>query len=137
MTRLRMSCLLLALVMLLGACAPMYRTTYDYTPPRDRIGKLCTAQCGTTLQFCRGNADNRAQSQYSQCEIEAQQDYYHCLNATSDPKQRNLCFLRQCNSHTDYSRCDADYRGCYSACGGHVAAHRHCVLNCPKADASP
>ena len=124
---------LLATVMLSG-CGPLYRTTYDFTPPRDRIGRLCSAQCATTREVCRGNADNRAQNQYSQCEIEAQQDYYHCLNAAKDSKQRNFCFLRQCYSHTNYSRCDTDYRGCFSACGGRVVAQKHCVLNCPDPD---
>lgn len=129
----RRLCVAILVAVLLAGCGPLYRTTYDYTPPRDRIGRLCSAQCATTREVCRGNADNRAQSQYSQCEIEAQQQYYECLNSAKDSKQRSICFLRQCDSHTDYRYCDDDYRSCYSACGGRVTPQKHCVLNCPDA----
>ena len=125
------------MIVALGGCTPMYRTHYDFTLPRSRIGRLCTAQCGTTREICRSNAENRAMHGYNQCEIEAQQEYYRCLNASTDPKQRSLCFLRQCYAHADSSRCDAEFRTCYSACGGQVIPHRECVFNCPATGAAP
>lgn len=131
----RRSIALLSVILLLSACGPHYRTTYDYTPPRSRIGKLCSAQCAVNHDGCRGNARNLAQSQYSQCEIQAQQDYQACFSAPADPRQPHTCILRHCQSQTDYGSCDADYHSCYSACGGEVAPQKHCVFACPKTGA--
>lgn len=126
---------LLTIVALLGACAPRYRTTYDFTPPRGQIGKLCSVQCAANHDSCRGEARNLAQGQYSQCAAQAQQEYQACLSAPADPRQPHTCILRQCQSQADYDNCDAEYRSCYSACGGAVVPQRHCVFDCPKGGA--
>lgn len=127
----RQACLLMSAMIALAGCGPLYRTTYGYTPPSDRLGRLCSAQCGTTRELCRANAQQRAQSEYTQCETRAQQYYYQCLNAAGSAEQRQSCFLSQCNAHVFYDGCDGDYRACYSACGGRIQVHRHCVMNCP------
>lgn len=132
---LRVTAVFCVLATLVG-CAPMYRTHYDFTLPRDRIGRLCAAQCGTTREICRSTAENRAMRSYNQCETEAQQEYYRCLNASTDPKQRSLCFLRQCYAHADNTPCDAHFRQCYGACGGQVTPRRQCVFNCPASGQS-
>lgn len=129
----RRSITLLSIIFLLSACGPQYRTTYDYTQPRGHIGKLCSAQCVANHDSCRGKARNLAQSQYSQCDAQAQQDYQACLSAPADPRQPHICILRQCQSQADYGNCDTDYRSCYSACGGEVVPQKHCVFDCPTA----
>lgn len=113
-----------------SACVPIYRTDYDFTPPADRIGRLCAAECDVGRRACRVDARSHAQAQLKQCQAQAQQDYQNCLTATDDPQQRRYCYLRECDAHADYSSCDTTYRSCFGGCGGAVIKVRKCVLNC-------
>lgn len=120
----------LTAVLVSSACTSIYRTDYDFTPPADRIGRLCAAECDIGRRACRVDARDRAQTQLKQCQAQAQQNYQSCLAATSDPQQRRYCYLRECDAHVDYSSCDATYRSCFQGCGGEVIQLRKCLLNC-------
>ncbi len=128
--------MLLLAPLVLAGCGPLYHTTYDYTPPRNHIGQLCSTQCSNTRDSCRGKADSLAQSRYSQCDAQAQQAYEACLAANTSAQQNHVCLLQQCQSHANYDHCDADYRSCYSACGGVVTPQKKCVFDCPKTAAA-
>jgi hypothetical protein len=125
-----------ALALLLLACGP----EYVYTPPQTADGQACVAQCQATQTGCRASQKGRAEAAAAQCQAEMTQrsnqceqaksaEYASCLsyarsdaarNACDQDRKRHSCDQPACLGTASYERCDADYRGCYQACGGQV-----------------
>jgi hypothetical protein len=125
-----------ALALLLGACGP----EYVYTPPQTADGQACVAQCQATQAGCHANQKSLAEAaaaqcqaentrRYNQCEQANNAQYASCLgyarsdaarNACEQDLKHHNCDQPACLAGASYGRCDADYRGCYQACGGQV-----------------
>lgn len=118
---------------LLSACGPVYKTDYQYIPPRGQMGQMCIAQCMQTQAMCSQMCELKNQN----CRIQARQDAileYEIYNRNDAQRfgQRTLnSFDRSwmCNQTCD---CETSYRACYASCGGQVLANTVCVANCDK-----
>ena len=130
---------------LLAGCGPRYQTFTSYAPPQDEAGRQCLAQCLSSRQLCRQNA----QVQTQQCRIGAdtvaqvenfrrlaqyQVELERSRRKGDGPEQPETV-------NPNYGRCDgeaaaaerlcrADHDLCYQNCGGEVTYTTHCVANC-------
>jgi hypothetical protein len=114
--------------LLFAACDPIYTTDYRYTPPTDKAGKQCLAQCGAARSFCRSAASQEAQNDRLQCDLAARDDYEHCLQSAHGDSSK--CYRRSCTANPYYGTCESDYRECYQNCGGQVTEVKQCHFNC-------
>ncbi|EGV33103.1 hypothetical protein ThidrDRAFT_0781 [Thiorhodococcus drewsii AZ1] len=121
-----------ALIPLLTACGPMYRTVYTYTPPSNLEGKRCLNQCLAMREMCRSNAEGRAAQNRSNCQQSAMVNYTACISTAKSDSERAKCTDSSyaCNEQVNTSQCDGDYRVCYSNCGGIVDSREVCVSGC-------
>lgn len=121
--------LLFALLFLFVGCIPKVRTTYAFSPPATDTGKACIEQCDDTRRHCyliRGD-------EYDACRKDALRKKWECdatvrerdtdPNPSGDLIQRAaLCkamnWYAACDEFT--AACDAQFRACYSVCGGTV-----------------
>lgn len=121
------------LAVLLSACGPMYKTDYQYIPPRSQMGQMCVSQCMQTQSMCGQMCELKNQN----CRIQARQDsileyeMYNRHDANRFGHRTLNSFDRSwmCNQSCD---CEANYRACYTACGGQVLSNTVCVANCEK-----
>ena len=115
----------IVLAMLLVSCGPVYRTTYDYTPPPTAEGKTCAVQCETIRMQCEQIEDLKKE----QCEFRARIDHERCLekSGSSTRCSRDTCSV-------DREACVSRYNSCYRTCGGTVAEDRACVSGCDEGE---
>lgn len=127
------SCILaLLVVLLLGACGPVYNTEYTFSPPKSETGRSCTYHCDTNKFQCRQIEDMHAQ----RCQEQAYWEQQRCeaeiyRNKGRDPKWYE-CGTSSCSA--DYDRCEEQYRACYQSCGGKVESVTRCVANCEQTE---
>lgn len=118
-------------IIILSGCGPIYSTKYRYIPPQDIWGKQCVTECSRISEACYSNAEYRASQERMQCQQSASIRYAACIaSAKTDAARKNCSQHANCNQIADTSRCDADYRHCYSNCGGIVEAHQVCEFGC-------
>lgn len=126
------------LLLLLNACGPVYRTTYQLSPPDSARGRSCVNTCQATLQQCEATetyaheeCENRAERGYQACE--ARKTY------EPDPKKgwkKPVCVencldcSRAYCAPPDNDKCESRYRDCYVNCGGTVETIVECTSNC-------
>lgn len=130
--------LVIASALLVGACGPVYRTSYQFSPPESPRGRECANRCQATLQQCEANASytheqclNRAEKSYQTCEARKKYE--------PDPKKgwkKPLCVencidcARPYCAKADTEPCNERYRTCYVNCGGTVEKTVTCTSNC-------
>jgi hypothetical protein len=122
----------------LGACAPVYETRYQLTPPPGGPeSRSCLGRCRAALSLCATQAsgayracDQRAQQRFEVCQRNASIEVEVCKRSGRDDCTRRICTRERC-SDASVAGCDADYRGCFAACGGSVTESAVCVANCP------
>ncbi|WP_115709543.1 hypothetical protein [Legionella sainthelensi] len=125
----------IALVVLLTSCGPIYNTEYSYIPPKSDVAKMCTAQCvqgrNDCEQSCRVDNEN--------CRLRAQQsalfEYNHYKEEQTRmgfPINKTIKDFDRSSSCNNSCHCESTYRECYSACGGEVREHQVCVAFCDK-----
>lgn len=131
----------LFILVFLFSCGPVYRTDYNYTPPRTTHGMQCTSGCQTTRQQCELIEDQR----HDNCKIKAELEFFRCehnkrfrFNQKTGEREciRNCNCFRPFCSNPSKERCDRQYRSCYMNCGGKVTSNTYCVSNCEKASES-
>lgn len=117
----------LILLTVLSACGPIYDTRYNFTPPNEPTGRVCTYQCENSRSSCL-----QMQAQMKQnCEM--QNRTYEQMCETNirlggrEPKWYE-CSGQSCNDNSEM--CESQYRSCYQACGGKVDSQQVCVMNC-------
>ena len=131
---------------LLAGCGPRYQTFTSYTPPQDEAGRQCLAQCLSSRQLCRQNAQVQVQHCRLAAQSEAQIETIRRLAAyqldleRSDRKRKEAPEppatvspnYGRCNSEaaTAEGQCVADHDLCYQNCGGEITYTTHCVANC-------
>jgi hypothetical protein len=113
----------LLLLLFLFALTGCETINYRLVPPPSDAGRLCVTQCAGIREACIGQQQQQANFQQHQCERREDHEYDACLNRAGNDRDR----LRKCARDRDYcgsyaqtERCEVDYRGCFSNCGGMV-----------------
>lgn len=123
--------------LLVASCGPIYDTKYQFTPPRDPQGKMCATQCQQTQTYCRATCEANRQNclAYERDRgRDAYEDYVYQRRREHKPIKRTPdSFVNTYNcSNSCEDTCAADYRQCYSTCGGRVTAHQVCTAFCDQ-----
>lgn len=138
-----------ALLSLLVACGPQYRTEYTLTPPESDAARTCVAVCQGNINGCTANLRASRTDELAQCRMRAVDERDNCLrsvnlrNSPSVAGDRISCGftysdrMRQCDNQISYqdsisSICEGEFRSCFRSCGGQVSARTICVANCDK-----
>lgn len=111
-------------------CGPMYKTVYQYQPPRNPIGQVCIAQCSQTKSYCEDAAINR----YDRCQRNAEFEKQLCDERNLHLKKENRisCWDNRFQCHYSSMNCADNYRICYQNCGGHIQSKVICTANCEQ-----
>ncbi len=124
----------------LAACGPVYKTTYDLTPPQSAEGKLCVTQCQQTTTACKQSGYDRYQRCKSEREASAERSFneyriQQLLQKKPITKSKRHFYAGySCSSEASYrDDCGQDFIGCFATCGGKVTPHTVCTANCEKA----
>lgn len=135
MKRILLGLSLVALIITLIGCGPVYKREYTFVAPKSNISKMCIAQCvqgkNVCEQSCNANVDN--------CRARAHQDaiyqyeaYKHERHRKGKSVDKSISDFDTGNTCTASCNCEPTYRACYSACGGQVLQHDVCVAFCNK-----
>ncbi len=111
---------LLLFAFLLTGCETIH---YRLVPPPSDAGRLCVTQCAGIREMCIGREQQQANFQQHQCERREDHEYDHCMSqAGNDRDKRKKCERSRsyCSSYAHTDRCENDYRGCFTHCGGMV-----------------
>ncbi len=130
---------LLVLVFAVAGCGPIYETVYSYQPPRSPQGQQCAGQCQQIGQYCRQNCRLREDS----CRANARQEAGYEFDRYVRERHRNRQEVKKSIGDFDYSyhcsgassceaSCDADFRICFTNCGGVVTAYQQCTMFCDQ-----
>ena len=122
-----------ALTLAAAGCGPIYSTEYRFIPPSDAQSRACIGECNAGKNQCRASAQNKAENERLHCEVDAGNDYEHCLTSARSDDARHNCSKRSCyaSSDSDNALCDSDFRGCFQSCGGTIETQQICTFNCP------
>lgn len=127
----------------LAACGPVYKTTYDLTPPQSAEGKLCVTQCQQTTTACKQSGYDRYQRCKSEREASADRAFneyriQQLLQKKPIAKsKRNFYTGYSCSAERSYrDDCGQDFIGCFATCGGQVTPRTVCTANCEKVQAA-
>lgn len=125
------------LAVMLAACGPIYDTTYTYTPPTGQRGQACVSSCEADqsqgryacrqrTQACENEKDRIADREYNR--------YVYYRQQQGLPLDRTRQSFEPSYSCPWESECtdvvDADYRACFTGCGGRIDATQTCVMGC-------
>lgn len=120
---------------LLSGCGPVYHTDYNFNAPRSTAGKTCIMTCSQNRMMCEQLNDSHCQ----QCRNEARQDamyryaeYKSVRLSQHKPIEKTLNDFQSFTFCNRGRNCDADYRACFTTCGGKVTTHTYCVSGCDK-----
>ncbi len=129
---------MMALVLAVVGCGPIYETVYSYQPPRSGEGKMCVGQCQQTNRYCVQNCRLTEQTCKANAERQASYDYERYVRE----QHRNHQEIKKSVSDFNYgycsssssceSECGGDYRMCYTNCGGTVSSHQECTMFCDQ-----
>jgi hypothetical protein len=122
-----------AIVILLSACSPMYKTTDQFVPPRpSSMTAIAISQCQQSKQYCEQNSLLRQRACKADAMRQAEMDYqqYKKQNPNDDFKKTVKDFYDEypCNHLED--TCYEDYKQCYVSAGGAIFQKRECVAFC-------
>ena len=123
-----------------AACGPVYKTSYELTPPQTAEGRMCVTQCQQTKSACRNSGYDR----YQRCKTEqrayAERKFNEyriqqlLLKQPIKKTQRSFYGGYSCSHEQSYKKdCEQDFVGCFSTCGGRVVPHTVCTANCDSA----
>lgn len=121
--------IVLAVLLPLSGCGPIYDTRYSYSPPHDPQGQSCIFQCENMKMQCEQLEMMKAENCNNRNRIEQDRCRDNIRRQGREPKSSECSFYASCT--TDTERCDAQYRICYQNCGGKVYSEEVCVFNCP------
>ncbi|MCP3685312.1 MAG: hypothetical protein GY861_21880 [bacterium] len=130
----KLFCIMGVTIMLMMGCstAPVYETTYSYTPPASQEGKTCTAQCEYSKLQCEELEDKNKEL----CAERAERNYDDCQEEKEEKKDdegyQGSCFNEAWKCSADYERCEKMYRACFQVCGGTVDSDTRCIRNCEQ-----
>lgn len=124
----------------LVACGPVYKTTYELTPPQTAEGRMCASQCQQIKSACqttgyeryqRCRSDKLAYADHKYNEYRVQQ---LLLQKPIKKTRRSFYGGYSCGQERSYKKaCESDFIGCFATCGGRVTPHTVCTANCEQA----
>ena len=127
-----------------AACGPVYKTTYELTPPQTAEGRMCVTQCQQTKSACQQSGYDRYQRCKSEKLAYAERKFNEyriqqlLLKKPIKKSQRSFYGGYSCSVEKSYARgCEQDFVGCFSTCGGTVTPRTVCTANCEKAPPAP
>ena len=123
-----------------AACGPVYKTTYELTPPQTAEGRMCVTQCQQTKTACQQSGYDRYQRckseklAYSERKFNEYRIQQLLLKKPIKKSQRNFAGGYSCRVEKSYKHgCEQNFVGCFSTCGGIVTPHTVCTANCEQA----
>lgn len=121
----------------LGACGPIYQTTYRYQAPVTSEGRMCANSCLDKMSACKSQCETEA----AQCRhiksLEGENAYLRYLNeqktkgAKADKTLINFQDFSSCSNGCQ-ERCENVHRICHVNCGGDVLEERRCTAFCDR-----
>ena len=122
-----------------AACGPVFKTTYELTPPQTAEGRVCVSQCQQTKGICQTAGYDR----YQRCKTEqrayAERKFNEyriqqlLLKQPIKKSQRHFHSGYSCRHEQSYKAgCQQDFIGCFSTCGGTVKPQVVCTANCDE-----
>lgn len=122
-----------------AGCGPVYRTTYEMTPPQTAAGRACVSNCQQTKNLCRNTGYDRyrrckaAQRAYAERKFNEYRIQQLLLKKPIKKSERSFHGGYSCRIEGSYEHsCQQDFVGCFSNCGGQVRPHTVCTANCDK-----
>jgi len=124
------------LALSLTACGPIYKTVYDFKPPKSTIARMCINQCmqnktsceqicALKSQACQFQAKQNAMNEYQIYKLERERDH-----KSVDKTVYSFDDSWGCNQNCG---CEGNFRACYTTCGGQVTPRQVCTAFCDKA----
>lgn len=128
---------MIGLAALLTACGPIYDTTYTYSPPTSARGQACVSACEADQSGGRYECRQRTQDCERQKDLIADREYNRYVRYRQQqglPVDRNRSSFAPTYSCPWESECtdvvEAQYRACFTGCGGRIQATQTCVMGC-------
>lgn len=129
--------MLFGLTALLAACGPIYDTEYTYTPPPGARGQACVSSCEADKSACAYSCRRETQECQNEKERVADREYRRYerwrrdQNLPVEKSRYDFMPSYSCPWESDCTNvCEAEYRACYTGCGGRIDARQVCVMGC-------
>lgn len=129
-------CMSVMCLLLITACGPVYKTSYQFSAPPTQTGKVCANQCLTSLHSCRNLCEEKRQRCREYESLEAKIEYleYANLKLLNDEKvdktKKDFENFHRCDSQTCENQCEESQRICHVNCGGSVQELKTCTAFC-------
>lgn len=131
--------LLVGLLPALAACGPIYDTQYTYHQPDDRRGQACTASCEADQSQCSYQCSRETQDCENERRQIAERDFrrYERYQRNNDlpveKSEYDFMPSYSCPWESECTNvCEAEYRACFTGCGGEIEARQVCVMGCDQ-----
>lgn len=129
--------ILFGLSALLAACGPIYDTEYTYTPPTSARGQACVSSCQADQSGCNYQCRRETQDCENERNRIADREYERYARWRQQqglPIERTRqSFMPTYSCPAEYQCrevCEAEYRACFTGCGGRIDAQQVCVMGC-------
>ncbi len=129
--------ILFGLTVLLSACGPIYDTQYTYSAPTSARGQACVSSCDADQSRCRYTCKRRTQDCENEKQAIADREYRRYVrwrqdqNLPVDKSQYDFVPSYSCPWESECTDvCAAEYRACFTGCGGRIDAQQVCVMGC-------
>jgi hypothetical protein len=124
---------------LVGACGPLYQTTYTYVAPDSVSTRECVQDCTEETQDCVA----RTEHYYRMCEREDEDMAEHAFRRYRRAREEQKLPVKKsvwdfksmgCSSYQSEQKaqCNAHYDACFTGCGGQIIPKRECVMFCDE-----
>lgn len=129
--------ILFGLTALLAACGPIYDTEYTYTPPSSGRGQACVSSCDADQTGCKYECRRRTQdcenekARIADREFNRYQRWRRDQNLPVDKNRYDFMPSYSCPWESECTNvCEAEFRACFTGCGGRIDARQVCVMGC-------
>ncbi|MCG8354249.1 MAG: hypothetical protein MI920_01635 [Kiloniellales bacterium] len=129
---------MMAFSVALAACGPVYKTVYEFDPPRSAAGLQCVQQCWQNQSLCRLSADSDERLCLAEARAEAERRFVNYrLDRLEEGKKvekrlSDFDHSYRCRYRSFGKSCEPDFRVCYVSCGGQVRPYRVCTAFCDQ-----
>ncbi len=127
---------IVAALLFLTACGPVYTTEYQMVPPKSQSGQMCASNCILAAQNCKLACENSSLQCQQGERYRAENEYLKYKNerikAGKEVKRSENSFYSSYRCDTDDcdARCDDMMHACYTTCGGQIIPHTYCSAFC-------
>lgn len=129
---------LIAVMMFLSSCSPIYKTDYSFGPPPSPQGNMCASSCVDKMQLCKSNCKVQEASCREIGALQAENDYLRYVEEQRNQKKpiekdrSDFSSYNGCSSKLSscQKQCDHAHRVCHSSCGGEIVERKYCTAFC-------